>query len=295
MKNIVITGVSTGIGYGSAKEFINNGYVVFGSVRKQEDADRLKIEFGKNFIPLIFDVRDNLSITKAVKVVEEQIGDNGLTGLINNAGAAEGAPLMHMPLDIFRNHLEVLVIGQLAVTQAFLPLLGAKIDFPFNPGRIINITSVSGKMAAPFLGAYVAAKHALEGLSNALRIELQIYGIDVIIVGPGMIKTAIWDKASDDIIEKYINTDYYTPYKKLSDYFSKILLKEAFELEDFCSRLRKIFESKKPRTRYTIVKSKFRSWILPRLFSDRMTDKYFARMIGLNRINKAGNAAFNKR
>ncbi len=281
MKNILITGVSTGIGYGAAKEFINNGYRVLGSVRKQKDAERLQEEFGERFFPLIFDVTDHKAIQESVKIVEDKIGNEGLAGLINNAGETAGGPLMHVPLDLFRYNLDVLVTGQLAVTQAFLPLLGAKKNAPFPPGKILNISSISGEMASPFMGAYVAAKHALEGLSKTLRIELQLYGIDVIVIAPGMIKTPIWDKASGRDIEKIKDTDYYHPVKRFLNHFAKLLPTEGYELDAFCVRLREIFETKKPKTRYAVVRNRFKNYTIPKMLPDRMIVKFFAKMMGV--------------
>lgn len=278
MKSIVITGVSTGIGYGATVELLNHGYQVFGSVRTKEDADILRQQFGQNFVPLIFDVTDHAAIYKAAEEVKTKLNGTGLTALISNAGAAEGGPLMHQPIDIFQRHLDILVTGQLVTMQAFLPLLGAQEKYPHKPGRIITISSISGKMASPFLGAYVASKHALEGIAKTLQIELQIYGIDVIIVGPGLIKTKIWDKMTDDLFEKYKHTHYYESYKYFVSFFKKAIPAEALELDDFSKRLRKIIEAEKPKTRYSIVKNKFKNWTLPNLLSPRMQGKLIAKM-----------------
>jgi NAD(P)-dependent dehydrogenase (short-subunit alcohol dehydrogenase family) len=281
MQSIVITGVSTGIGYGAAKVFIKKGYQVFGSVRKNEDANRLKQEFGDHFVPLIFDITDHGAIAETARLVKEKLAGSGLAGLINNAGTTHGSPLMHMPINEFRNNLEVLVVGQLAVIQAFLPLLGAQKNYPHKPGRIINITSGNGKIAAPFLGGYVSSKHAMEGLSNTLRIELLLYGIDVIIVGPGMVKTAIWDKQTDDVLEKYRNTDYYAAGKTFTEFLKKTIPGEGLDLDVFGNKLLKIFEKKHPKTRYAIAKNKFKNWTLPRILPNRISDKFFAKLVGI--------------
>jgi len=194
-KSVVITGVSSGIGWGTAKVLIGHGIRVFGSVRKQSDADRLSREFGPLFSPLILDVTDESAIRSAAAQVEERMGGMKLWGLVNNAGIAVPGPLLHLPLALFRQQLEVNLVGHLATIQAFAPSLGTDARFSGAPGRIVNISSVGGKIGPPFLGAYVAAKHALEGLSETLRRELILYGIDVIIVGPGSVATPIWDKA----------------------------------------------------------------------------------------------------
>ena len=280
MKNIVITGVSTGIGYGTTSEFIKSGYRVFGSVRRQEDADRLKAEFGPAFYPLLFDLTDHKAIPEAAAVVKREIGEEGLSGLINNAGAAEGGPLMHVPVEIFKKHLDLLVTGQLVVTQAFLPLLGADRSVTFNPGRIIFISSVSGQVGFPFNGSYVAAKHAVEGLSKALRVELMIYGIDVIVVGPGNVKTPIWDKQTGDAVEKYRETDYYEALKGMNSWLKEYVPADSVDLDLFCRRLRRIFETRRPKQRYTIVKSRIKNQAI-RMMPARLRDRIFARYAGL--------------
>ncbi len=281
MKNIVITGVSSGIGYGATKEFINKGYMVFGSVRKQEDADRLKNEFGENFEALIFDITDNKSITAEAARVKAMIGDDNLIGLINNAGATEGAPLMHIPLNLLRENLEVLVVGQLAVTQAFLPLLGAGKENNKAPGRIIMISSTSGKSGFPFVGPYATAKHALEGMSKSLRGELTMYGIDVIVVGPGNIKTAIWGKNKAETIEQYRETDYYEPLKNMHKYMQDLVPRDSLDLDVFSRRLIRIFEKKNPGTRYTVVNKPLNNWIIVNLIPEKIKNRVVAKIMGL--------------
>lgn len=135
MKHIVITGVSSGIGYGIAREFLRKGYFVFGSVRNEKDADRLQTGFGPNFKPLIFDITDEAAVKQGVETVRNIVGGNGLAGLINNAGIAVSGPLMHTTTDRLRQQFEVNVIGQMIVTREFLPLLGAFRDCPFPPGK----------------------------------------------------------------------------------------------------------------------------------------------------------------
>ena len=281
MKNILITGVSTGIGYGATDQFIRNGYRVFGSVRRREDGDRLQETFGDRFTPLIFDLKDHEAVYRAAERLKSLIGEEGLAGLINNAGAANSGPLMHTSIDAFREHLEVLLVGHLVVTQAFLIFLGAKKECKHEPGRILFISSVSGKRAAPFLGSYVAAKHALEGMANTLRIELQVYGIDVIVVGPGFIKTPILDKGLDDKYEEYVGTDYYEAAKNFAKTVMSLVRTEAYELDEFSRILFKIFETKRPKTRYATVKNRLKNWTLPGLLSDRMMDKHIAKMLEL--------------
>ncbi|MTI33491.1 SDR family oxidoreductase [Xanthovirga aplysinae] len=281
MKNILITGVSTGIGLGATREFCKKGYRVFGSVRKPEDAEQLKNESDENFVPLIFDVTDEKAILDSVTLVEKIVGQNGLSGLINNAGIAVSGPLMHIPIEELQEQFNVNVFGIIRVTQAFLPLLGAQKNCPHPPGRILNISSVAGKVAFPFLGSYVGSKHAVEGLSHSMRRELQLYGIDVIIVGPGAVNSAIWDKDSaQNIPEYYLETDFVASATKFQKQFVK-QGKRGFPIDYFGKRLVQIFEKNKPKTRYALVPKKFREWTLLRLIPDRKLDRMIAKGLGL--------------
>src|SRR5919108_313280 len=175
MKSVVVTGVSTGIGWGIVKVLLQKGFRVFGSVRKTQDAERLSEEFGENFVPLIFDVTDEAAVQAGARQVREQLKGETLFGLVNNAGIAVPAPLIHQDTDDFRHQLEVNLVSVLIVTKAFVPLLGSDRSLRGKPGRIINISSVSGKVGYPFLGAYAASKHGLEGFSESLRRELMLY------------------------------------------------------------------------------------------------------------------------
>jgi NAD(P)-dependent dehydrogenase (short-subunit alcohol dehydrogenase family) len=150
MQSVVITGVSTGIGWGITKVLIHRGFRVFGSVRKTEDAERLSQEFGENFVPLMFDVTDEPAVQAAAQQVRQQLNGETLFGLVNNAGIAVPAPLIHQPTEDFRKQLEVNLVSVLIVTKAFVPLLGADRALRGRPGRIINISSVGGKNANPF-------------------------------------------------------------------------------------------------------------------------------------------------
>ncbi len=277
--SIVITGVSTGIGLGCAAEFVRRGYTVFGSVRKQADADRLQTQLGERFIPLLFDVTDQAAVDAAVVQVGAALQGKGLDGLINNSGIAEGGPLQHIPLDSVRRQFEVNVFGLLRVTQAFLPLLGAKENHPSKPGKILNISSVGGKFAAPFIGPYAATKHAVEALSQALRRELLMYGIDVIIIGPGAVASEIWDKGERSA-EPFRDTAYY-PSMLL---FKKNFLdpgKQGLSLESIGKSIADIFENPRPKTRYAILKDKFKNWTIPRLLPDRVVDRFVGKANGL--------------
>jgi NAD(P)-dependent dehydrogenase (short-subunit alcohol dehydrogenase family) len=282
MKHVLITGTSTGIGYDGARYLIEKGWHVFGSVRKEADADRLQAELGERFTPLIFDITDHDAVKTAASQVAQTVGDTGLWGLVNNAGIAVAGPLMHLPLEELRHQFEVNVISQLAVTQAFLPLLGARKDAPHAPGRIVNISSVSGKIAYPFLGPYSSSKHALEALSDALRRELLIYGIDVIVIEPASIRTPIWDKAGELDPDRFADTDHFGIMKGVQ----KTLVRQGqtgIDVERVSELIWKALAEERPKTRYPLPRKLLTGWLLPRLMPDRLLDKFMADRMGIKR------------
>ena len=211
MKSVVITGASTGIGETAAKYLVAQGFKVYGSVRKPEDGARLKQEIGGNFEPLIFDVTDEAAIKLAAEKVRADLNGRTLDGLVNNAGIAVPGPFLETSLDKWRKQFETNVVGLVAATQAFAPLLGADLSLKGEPGRIVMISSVAGKRGNPFAGPYSASKHAVEGLSEALRREMMLFGIDVIVIGPGPIRTPIWGKGAAPDFSKLGNSPYAKP------------------------------------------------------------------------------------
>jgi len=281
VRAILVTGASSGIGYGIVQEFATRGYQVFGSVRRLQDAEKLA-KIGANVTPLLFDVTDSVAIQQAVQTVEEIVGDVGLAGLINNAGIATSGPLMHQPLEEIRHQFEVNVIGQIAVTQAFLPLLGTRKQAGQTPGRIINMSSVGGKLAPPFIGAYVGSKHALEGMSHSLRRELQPYGIDVIIIGPGAVNTPIWDKESAQNASPYAETDYAESSRLFQNAFVS-QGKRGYAPSVVGRFVRQIFEQRCPQTRYALVRNSLFNWHLPRVLPDRWLDRAIGNTVRLSR------------
>ncbi len=179
---VVVTGASRGIGAASAARLSATGFRVYAGVRSTRDADSAR---ARGLIPLHLELTDADSIGAAARRVTVELDHSGLHGLVNNAGVVLPAPLEGMPLARFRQQLEVSLVGQLAVTQAFLPLLRA------GRGRLVNISSISGRLASPFIGAYNTAKHGLEGMSDTLRRELRPWGIHVSVVQPGAIATTL--------------------------------------------------------------------------------------------------------
>jgi NAD(P)-dependent dehydrogenase (short-subunit alcohol dehydrogenase family) len=186
---VVVTGASTGIGQACALELDRRGFRVFAGIRTTAAAEQLRAAASVRLTPLLIDVTQTDTIAAVGKTVAEALGDAGLAGLVNNAGIAVPGPLEIIPLDDFRRQLEVNVVGQLAVTQTFLPLLRKA------RGRIVNMSSVSGGLSAPYLGPYSASKFALEAITDALRLELRGFGVSVSAIEPGVIATPIWEKS----------------------------------------------------------------------------------------------------
>jgi len=284
MRSVVVTGVSTGIGWGILKVLIQKGFRVFGSVRKTEDAERLSKEFGENFIPLIFDVTDEPAVQAAAKQVREQLHVETLFGLVNNAGIAIAAPLIHIPTADFRRQLEVNLVSVLIVTKAFVPLLGSDRSLRGAPGRIVNISSVGGKRGGPFLGPYVASKHGLEGFSESLRRELMLYGIDVIIIGPGAVATPIWDKADQSDISLYENTEYFEAGKRLLKFMVKDG-KKGYPPEKVGEVTWHALTTAKPRVRYAVVPGNPIRNFIQSLLPKRVLDNIIAKNLGFKTNN----------
>jgi NAD(P)-dependent dehydrogenase (short-subunit alcohol dehydrogenase family) len=279
----VITGASTGIGRGAVKVLAGHGWRVFAGVRKTADADSLREEFGEKVVPLLFDVTDPAAVRRAAEEVRAALAGRTLKGLVNNAGMGSGGPLAHQPVDEIRKVFEVNVFGPVTVSQAFIPLLGADRTLTGGPGRIVNITSVAGKFAPPFVGDYAMSKHALEAFSEGLRRELMIYGIDVIAIGPGAVVTPIWDKAEklDDAV--YDKTDYAEALGRFKKYFIAEGRK-GLPSERIGEAIYNALTLPKPKARYAIVRGRFVNWTLPNLLPKRAIDRLMARQIGLNRL-----------
>jgi NAD(P)-dependent dehydrogenase (short-subunit alcohol dehydrogenase family) len=274
-RSVVVTGVSTGIGWGAVKVLTGHGFHVFGSVRKQADADRLKQDFGDAFTPLIFDVTDAAAAQAAAETVRQALGGQTLAGLVNNAGIAVAGPLLHLPVDDLRRQLEINVIGVLITTQAFGPLLGAEPGLQGPKGRIVNISSVGGRNASPFVGPYSASKFALEGLSESLRRELLIHGIDVVVVAPGAVATPIWDKADEVDTSLYAQTVFAPALERIKAYMLE-LGKKGLPPEAIGEAIHTALTTAKPKHRYVVSPSPFEVFmteVLPRRTMDRIVGK----------------------
>lgn len=281
MRSVVITGVSTGIGLVSAQLLAREGFRVFGSVRKNEDAARAAQEIGPNFMPLLFDVTDEVAVEKAAAEVRAALNGETLAGLVNNAGIAVWEPILEVPLEHFRKQIDVNLIGQVIMTQAFGPLLGADPSLRGPPGRIVMMSSAAGKRGLPFAGPYVASKFALEGLSESLRRELMIFGIDVIVIGPGPIKTPIWEKSEEVDYERFSNTAYYGAIKNLQAMMKQIS-DNGLPPEDVAELVLHALTAKKPRVRYTISPQQGMNFLMS-LLPKRVQDRLIAKRLGLLR------------
>ena len=262
MKQVVITGVSTRIGYASTKVLIDRGFRVFGSVRREVDADRLQREFGDKFVPLLFDVTDEAAVQLAADKVGRHLGTSTLDGLVNNAGIEVSGPLAYLPVDQFRQQLEVNLIGPLIVAKAFLPLLGSDLARKGKPGRIVNISSTSGKIAGPFTGAYAASKFGLEGFSESLRRELILFGIDVIIIRPGAVVTPIWQKAEAGVTERFRNTPFVEALTKFEQY-SADEATSGLSPETIGRAIWLALTNARPKVCTAIVPQRFKNWTIP--------------------------------
>jgi len=280
MKNAVVTGISTGIGRGTTAVLVKQGWHVFGSVRKEADARAAKAEFGEGFTPLIFDVSDSNAVVGAAELVRARLAGKTLDGLVNNAGSSYSDPLMIQSIEDFRMQLEINVVGMFTVTRTFAPLLGLDPSLTGPRGRIVNLSSVGGRMGFPLLGAYVTAKHAVEGFSKALRRELQMVGIDVIMIGPGPVQTAIWDKTEALPFTEVKGTIWEKPFKKFVDYLLKTG-RDGLTSEAIGEIIAHALTVAKPRTRYAPVKGKFMNETLPSMLPDRVVDRLMGRQFGL--------------
>jgi len=192
---LLVTGASTGIGAACALGCVQRGMTVFAGLRNLQAGEALKAKAGASLIPVQLDVTNADSIKEAADMIRRTVGEAGLGGLLNNAGIAIGSPLEVIPLSQLRTQLEVNVVGQIAVTQAMLPLLRQA------RGRIVNMGSIAGRGTIPMMGPYSASKFALEALTDALRMELRPWGIEVSIIEPGAIATPIWEKSLKTAVE----------------------------------------------------------------------------------------------
>ena len=278
-KNIVITGVSSGFGLATAADLLSRGYRVFGSVRKTQDAKKVGDELqSPHFTPLLFDVTDHEAIAEAVSQLTAQLNGEGIAGLVNNAGVGPMGPLEHIPIQQLRDVLEINVIGVLAVTQAFLPLLKrSEQSADITAGRMVNMSSTSGGVTFPMVGAYSASKYALESLTDGFRREFSRYGIRVIAIEPGSIRTPIWDKNAAPVAnepEPYAGTAYEEFMAQLPAFFEQ-RLKGAKPISAVTDAIAHALETPNPRARYPLDST----WYAGKYLGDRLMDVIIQRQM----------------
>jgi NAD(P)-dependent dehydrogenase (short-subunit alcohol dehydrogenase family) len=248
---VVVTGASTGIGRATALLLDARGYRVFAGVRKEADARDLSKDGSDRLSPVMFDVTDAEQIESASERVAEAVGEAGLAGLVNNAGVGGGGPIEFMELDELRRTLEINLIGQVAVTQAFIPLIRRA------KGRIVFIASIGGRVASPFMSPYNTSKFAIEALGESLRHELRPWEIEVVVIEPGSIDTEIWVKGNEQVRERLeeIPEDARRLYGRQLTRFGEVLNETAsrgIPPEKVAEVVHKAIASDNPRHRYLV-------------------------------------------
>lgn len=277
---VVITGASSGIGAACARHLDQLGFTVWAGVRRQADGDALVRAASPRLRVVMLDVTDPMSIAEAGRVIAEGTSGSGLAALVNNAGISVAGPLELLPLADVRTQFEVNVIGALAVTQALLPSLRLA------RGRIINISSIAGLAATPFLGAYCGSKFALEAMSDALRLELAPWGIAVSLVEPGAIQSQIWQRATMSATRTLgeVPPESLALYAQPLGRMQKVIAgaaARAIPADAVARTVARALTASRPRTRYLVGKdARFRA-LLKRILPDRAQDRILAWFMGI--------------
>jgi NAD(P)-dependent dehydrogenase (short-subunit alcohol dehydrogenase family) len=273
---ILVTGTSSGIGEACARHLGGLGFNVFAGVRKQEDAERVA---GERIEPVIIDVSDDASVASAAESIGDAVGNRGLAGLVNNAGIAVAGPLEFIDIDDFQRQLDVNVTGVLRTTQAMMPLIRQA------RGRIVNISSIGGRVAIPLVGPYNASKFALEGMSDSLRRELRPWGIHVGLIEPGAVATPIWDKGVEQAeeIERDAPPEVRERYGEVMDAIRKQSEKnrtEGVPPQEVAEAVAHALTSSKPKTRYLVGRDAKMRGPMGKVLPDRAMDAAIARALG---------------
>ena len=284
LKTVMITGASTGIGYATAARLASKGWTVFAGVRKQADAERLTAQLGDRVTPVMCDVTDADQVRAAGSTVRAALGEAALSGLVNNAGVAVAGPLLHLPVEEMQRQLEINVTGQLRVVQAFAPLLGAGEDRGGPPGRIVNISSVAGFNATPLVTPYACSKFALEALTQGLRRELMMYGVDCVAINPGPIATPIWDKAEALDTARYEATDYAPALQTILD-FMLSRGSQGLPPEAVARAIHRALTARKPKLNTVVTGERFQNWLLGAL-PGRVADRLVTKALGLQALRR---------
>lgn len=281
MKTILITGASTGIGWDSVRALTEKGYRVVATVRNETDAARLKQSFPEKVVPVVLDLLQIESISELPQTLKTQFQIEKLDGLVNNAGIAQAGPFLDQDFSEIENTIRLNVLALMKVTQVLLPLLGAKIETT-HAGTIVNISSVAGMGGTPFLAAYAASKHAVEGFSDALRKELMLFGIKVVVIGPGSIKTPIWTKGFDVALTRYAKSIYARSFSKFIA-FVNFESQNALDPSKVSSVVVKSFESPCPKFRYAPIPRPLTNWYIPRIMPKRLYNFLTAKALELKK------------
>lgn len=279
-KSVLITGASTGIGRACALHLDGLGWQVFAGVRRDEDAAALKAAASSSLEPLLLDITRPEEIAAAAERVSERVGENGLDGLVNNAGISIGGPMEFIPIDLVRRQFEVNVFGQVGMIQALLPLLRRA------QGRIINISSTSGLNAPPILGPYAASKFALEALSDALRVELRPWRIKVIVIEPGTVATPIWDRSlatADAWLAEAPPSmfDLYGRYIHFLQDWARSAARRGLPVEQVSDAIMRALTIPDPKPRYLIVGYPRLYVYLLRMAPTGLRDRLIVRRMGI--------------
>ena len=276
---VVVTGSSTGIGRACVLHLDRLGFEVFGGVRTDEDAESLRAEASERFEPLILDVTDPDHIRKAAERVTE-VAEAPLSGLVNNAGIGVGGPFELLPVSDFRHQIEVNLIGQVAVSQAFIPALRRA------RGRLVFISSIGGLIATPFMSPYHASKFGIEAVGDVLRQELRPFGVQVSIVEPGSIATPIWDKGkvTAQAVRRDLSAEDRELYGETVARMEELLGRTARRgapPEKVAKVVAHALTASRPRTRYLVGADARVTATLAKLLPDRLRDRLVARARGL--------------
>ncbi len=274
---VLITGASGGIGRAAALELLSRGWEVFGGVRREQDALRLRTELGAGFTPLRLEVTDPRSVRKAAAAVATFLSGSRLDALVNSAGTIHLGPLACLSTETLREQFEVNLFGLFEVTRCFLPLLRGSGGLP---GRIVNLSSGSGRLAMPFFGPYAASKHALEGLSDSLRRELRLYGIRVILIEPSIVRTPMVEKALAQA-EAFRDTEWWPAVQAAVKAARLDRPEGTLPVERVVRAILRALTSPRPRARYVVTRRPFLGWWLPRALPDRVLDRVVGRILGL--------------
>jgi NAD(P)-dependent dehydrogenase (short-subunit alcohol dehydrogenase family) len=278
MTSVLLTGASTGIGRATALRLDSSGWRVFAGVRRDADAEALRDAASDRLTPLLLDVTDSGQIEAAARQVESELGDAGLDGLLNNAGIGIPSPLEMVPVEDLRRQLEVNLVGQVAVTQAFLPLIREA------PGTVVFIASIGGRIASPFMSPYNTSKFAIEALGESLRQELAPWDINVVVIEPGSIDTPIWEKGAQTIDEQMAKLTpaakrLYSKQLRRMDEVLRETASRGIAPEKVASTIHTAIRSEKPKHRYLVGRDAKIAARLKGTLPDRTFTKLISRQV----------------